>query len=102
MPKADEIAEIGIDAENRLYVRPKQTTYPFIYRAAMGVHWDPGRQVLHGDAPRELSHAAWFRQILGAVRDEYGTNLTISSGTVRSSVPEALRIEIEADRSSTR
>jgi len=37
----DEIAEVGIDHDGRLYVRPTGHSFPYIYRAAKEVSWDP-------------------------------------------------------------
>jgi hypothetical protein len=97
-PKEDEIAEIGIDQAGRLYVQPAKQTFPYVYRAAMEVHWDQARGVLFSPKPREWSYRQWFRQILDAVTDEYGVHLRIGVGTTWTNVPDLLRTQIEADR----
>ena len=91
----DDIAEIGIDVANRLYLRPTRSSYPHIHRAAKGIQWDPVQRRLYGEAPKEFSHADWFRQILNAVRDEYGDNLTVNPSTIWSNVPVSLQSEIK-------
>lgn len=36
--KEDTIQEIGIDAEERLYVKLSSSKFPMMYREAIGVH----------------------------------------------------------------
>ncbi len=91
----EEIAEIGTDAGGSLFVRPRSQTFPFIYRSAMGVHWDEARAVLFGQTPREWSQARGFEQIVEAVKSEYGISLVLCDSTVWSiSLP--VRREIES------
>jgi hypothetical protein len=97
----DEIAEVGIDQDGKLCVRPTNQSFPYIYRAAMEVGWDPVRGVLFGTKPREWSHLDWFRQILAAVADEYGVRLRVGAATAWSNVPELLRMQIETDQART-
>jgi hypothetical protein len=39
--ETDSIAEIAIDEVGRLCVRPSTASFPFTWREAMEVHWDP-------------------------------------------------------------
>ena len=98
----DEIAEIGIDSQERLYVRPKNANdnVPYIWRAGMEVNWDPVRGVLYGSKPRPLEHLGlpypgWFRQILVAAEGECGVRLKLTTQTMWADIPDALRAEIE-------
>jgi hypothetical protein len=96
-PKAeDQIAEIGIDQAGLLYVKPKTQTFPFIYRAAMGVSWDDDTGRLLSRMPRDWSYARWFEQVLEAVIDEYAVLLKIGPHTIWSNIPEDLQSEIES------
>jgi hypothetical protein len=79
--ETDLIAEIRIDSQLRLCVRPATAAFPLIYRAAMEVHWDDKGRYLFSPAPREWSYARWFQQILAAVRDEYGYVLVVNNQT---------------------
>ena len=97
----DEIIEIGICQDGKLYLRPTNQSFPHIYRAAMEVGWDPVCGVLFTPKPREWSHLDWFRQILAAVANEYGVRLRISAATAWSNVPELLRMQIETDQART-
>ncbi|WP_162806807.1 hypothetical protein [Sphingosinicella terrae] len=92
----DTIAEVGIDEEGRLYVRPSTHAFQQIWRAAMEVNWDESERRLFGPRPREWSYVDWFRQIVAAPADEYGTRLSLTPETAWTNVPASLRAEIEA------
>jgi hypothetical protein len=94
----EQIVEIGIDRDGRLYVRPAGRTFPYIYRAAMEVHWDSERGVLFNPKPREWSYRDWFRQILAAVDGEYRVRLKVGLDTIWSNVPDEFRKQIETDQ----
>jgi hypothetical protein len=93
-----EITEVGIDHDGRLYVRPAGQSFPYIYRAAKEVGWDPARGVLFTPKPREWSYRDWFRQIVAAISDEYRVRLRVSPAAVWSNVPDELRKQIETDQ----
>jgi hypothetical protein len=97
----DEIVEVGIGQDGGLYVRPTNQSFPYVYRAAMEVGWDPVRGALFSPKPRESSYLDWFRQILAAVADEYRVCLKLCAATAWSNVPEALRKQIETDQART-
>jgi Integron Cassette Protein Hfx_Cass5 len=94
----DQIVEVGIDQDGKLYVRPGEQTFSYIYRAAMGVGWDSLRRALFAPKAREWSYLDWFRQILAAAADEYGVRLRIGAATTWSDVPDLLRSQIERDQ----
>jgi hypothetical protein len=96
----DSIAEVGIDDEGQLYVRPSSMSFEHIWRAAMEVHWDPSRRRLFGPKPRRWTYVDWFNQIVAAAADEYGTRLRLTSETAWSNVPDPLRAEIRSLRQS--
>ncbi|WP_156891688.1 hypothetical protein [Nevskia ramosa] len=89
----DVIREVGIDNEGRLYVRPSQQRFPYIYREAMEVSWHESSGTLSAPVPREWSHARWFQQIHTAAKQQ-GCFLTLSPGTEWHSVPESTHQEI--------
>ena len=90
-----KIAEVGIDQGGKLYVRPSGHAFPYIYRAAMEVGWDPSRGVLFAPKPREWPYLDWFRQIVAAAASEYGVRLRIDATTVWTDIPDPLRTQIE-------
>lgn len=99
----EPIAEVGFDGLGRLFVRPSQTKFRDIYRAAMEVHWDENVQVLHSPEPeralsalRKWTWADWYRQIIGAAADEYGIRLTLGTNTRWLNIAPDLRKQIVA------
>jgi hypothetical protein len=90
----DCIAEVGIDGERRLFVRPGKAKFPHIYREAMDVHWDASRGVLHSPAPRDWSYIRWFQQIIAAAAEQ-SYDLRLAHSTLWSNVSSDIRAEIE-------
>jgi hypothetical protein len=66
----DAIEAIGIDDHGSLWVKPTTSTFPYIYREAMEVHWDAARSCLFSPKPRDWSYVDWFRQIRAAARNQ--------------------------------
>jgi hypothetical protein len=79
--EVEEIGEVGIDVEERLYVKPVSRDFSHIYRAGMDVSWSPGGKFLYSPKPREWPYLKWYGQILGATKDEYGVSLVITENT---------------------
>jgi hypothetical protein len=92
----DEIAEVGIDERGRLYVRPATSTFPYIWREAMEVHWDVSGAFLHSPVPREWSYADWYRQIVSAAQEQ-AWELRLTPRTRWTNVPEEVRVAITAE-----
>ena len=95
------VEEIRIDESGRLHLHPRLaegSDYEFVYRAAMEVYWDPVSASLFSPVPRERSYLDWFRQIVAAVRSEYGDRLAVSGRTQWTNVPGDLRREITEER----
>jgi hypothetical protein len=91
---SDDIAEIRIDATERLCVVPQSNSFPYIYRAAMEVRWDDKGRYLYSPKPREWSYEHWFQQIIAAVKQEYGCTLVITPATRWQNVDASLKIMI--------
>ena len=91
---ADIIAEVGIDAERRLFVRPATATFPHICREAMDVHWDPTHRRLHSPVPREWTYLRWFQQILAAAAEQ-SHDLRVTATTTWTNVRSDVKAEIE-------
>jgi hypothetical protein len=92
--QSDDIEMVGVDANGSLWIKPATSTFPFIYRAAMEVHWDEKRRCLYAPAPRDWSYLRWFGQIVDAVRSEYHTELRIAPTTSWDNVDRNLQLEI--------
>ena len=97
--KTDSIAEVGIDEEERLYLRPATATFAQIYREAREVHWDAATGRLYSPKPREWSYARWFQQIIETA-EAYGQPLRLTPATVWVKIPDDVRAEAEQIMSS--
>ena len=89
----DRIEEIGIDEEERLYVKPSNATFPMIYREAMEVHWNSERCCLYGAKPRKWGYLEWFQQIIRAA-SEQGCQLTVPSNVSWVNISSELQQQI--------
>ena len=95
--REEPIAEVGINNDGGLYVRPaRRLDFEHVYRAGMGVYWRPSDGALYGPPPREWSYADWFRQILSALTCEYGVALKLTKTTSWVGLPDDARRSIEA------
>lgn len=92
---ADTIEAIGIDLEGSLWVRPRWTEFPMIYREAREVGWDHAQRHLYAPKPREWSYVDWFLHILSTVR-ETGTELRLTPETEWVGISAELRRGLEA------
>lgn len=95
MPE-EAIAEVGIDKNGKLFVKPSQTSFDFIYRAGKEIGWDGTKRRLFSPTPNQRTYHQWFNQVLAAVVGEYGLVLRINSDTVWTNMPYDLKTEIEA------
>jgi len=96
------IDEVGLDAEQRLFVRPTSGDFEHVYRAAMEVYWDrSSRRLSHPQPPRGWTPVQWFQQIVAAVADEYGLQLRLTHQTAWTAVPEETRLAIMAAAQSS-
>lgn len=89
----DQIIEIGIDADERLYLVPSSKEFPFIYREAKEVSWLPEQRRLYSPKPREWSYARWYGQIINTVKEQ-SCVLSISKNIKWVAIPESLKLEI--------
>ena len=93
--KVDDIAELGIDEQDRLYVVPASERFPMIYREAMEVNWDPSRNALYSPKPREWSYSDWLTQIVSAAHSQ-GVELKLSASTKWNGITAADRCDFES------
>ena len=93
------VIEISCNPQGHLSVKPDSNvcgTFEFIYRDASGVRWDEHNKSLVAYEPERWSAFDLYRQILSAVKNEYGCQLFTNTETRWSNVPEAIRQMIEA------
>lgn len=90
----DKILEIGIDDQERLYIKPEKERFTLIYRSATEVHWDAIGMFLYSPKPREWSYFNWYKHIVSVALDEYRFKLKLAPGTNWINIPEELKTEI--------
>lgn len=89
----DEIIEIGIDKEDRLYLNPKLKKFPYIYREAAEVHWDSEHNYLYSPKPREWSYLDWYKHIVDVAASQ-ACKLFITDNTQWINIPDDLKTKI--------
>jgi len=97
------IAELSL-VSGRLHVKPQlppSEDFEYIYRSATGVRWHKGDRSLVPYELGDLTHGAWFREIVAAAASEYGVRLQITPATTWRDVPDDVRAEIESHRSTS-
>ena len=99
----EEIKEVGIDANGRLYVTPKQENFEFIWRYAAGVNWDKELLRLYSPVPtQEMTYYDWFKQIQLAAEYEYGIILRLKEKTSWNNIPDSLKALMQSNNESER
>ena len=89
---SDFIDEIGIDADRRIYLRPRQQTFPYIYREAIDIHWEPQTRRLRSSVPREWSYLQWFQHIVCGS----GVDFRLAPDCSFATIPDDLRLSIQS------
>jgi len=92
--RQDEIAEIGIDDKERLFIKPAKEKFTLIYRTATEVHWDEKGNFLYSPMPREWSYFDWFKQITSVVETDCNCKLFLTSRTIWTNIPNELKKQI--------
>lgn len=95
--QTDTIKAVGIDEQGSLWVRPAIASFPYIYREAMGVHWDTEHLRLYSPKPTDWPYVAWFKRIRDAARAQ-GFELKLEQTTSWSGIdPELQRAIVASD-----
>ena len=71
----EEIIQIGIDDENRLFLTTKEKSFSMIYRLAKGINWDNERKRLISTPIKEWSKYKWYLHILNTIYKECNIEL---------------------------
>jgi len=90
----DSISEIGIADKERLYIKPADERFVFIYRTATEVHWDNKRLFLYSPKPREWTYFDWFKHITGITETECNCKLVLTGQTIWINIPDQLKQQI--------
>lgn len=93
--KSDEIIQVGIDNQKRLFITPKKEKFPLIYRSAAGVNWDSKKGFLHSNVPRDLSYLEWFKHIVSLIKSETKIDLKLTKNTKWINISDDLKNKIK-------
>jgi hypothetical protein len=99
--RQDEIIEVGIDKNERLFIRPKTERFTLIYRTATEVHWDEKELFLYSPKPREWSYLDWYRHIIDVADKECNTKLVLTHRTIWTNIENELKKQIIENRKAT-
>ena len=96
------IEKVYLDNSQILFVKPKNYSFDKVYRSAMGVNWDENKCCLYqAQTSREWSILGWFKQILSAVKSEYGISLQLCSDTIYENIEAEVQKSMESEALST-
>ena len=98
--ESDEIIEIGIDAEERLYVKPSIAKFPMMYREAIEVHWNESGGYLYGAQPRKWSYIDWYKHIVSGASMQ-GFELRQTNKMRWVNIPAELQKQIMAQENAS-
>lgn len=99
----DQIRECGLTEDGVLYVKPASKKFPYIYREALGIQWDPKKEYLafpssvnpsKNDGFHFFSPSAAYAQILAAAREQ-GVELYPDQKTTWVNISEAEKLKIQ-------
>lgn len=76
---------------------PPEMDYALIYRTASSVRWDPTSRSLFVLTIDGFDTLDYVRQVIAAVKDEYGDTLILSPSTVFLGLPESRRQEMQCE-----
>jgi hypothetical protein len=99
--RQDEIIEVGIDKNERLFIRPKNERFTLIYRTATEVHWDEKELFLYSPKPREWNYYDWFKHIIDAANLECNCKLILTHRTIWTNIPDNLKKQITTNKKIT-
>lgn len=92
--RQDEIIEVGIDKNERLFIRPKRESFLLIYRTATEVHWDAKELILYSPKPREWNYYSWYRHIIDVLHKECNAKLILTHRTIWTNIDNDLKKQI--------
>ncbi len=80
------IAQICLEKDTRLIIRPESGSFPHIYRAGLSVYWDEAGSFLFTVVDDKKKLLECYKRIEKAVREEYGSALRITERTVWTNI----------------
>lgn len=92
--RQDEIIEVGIEENERLFIKPKTERFSLIYRTSTEVHWNEKGLFLYSPKPSEWSYYDWYRHITNVAEKECNCKLMLTPRTTWTNIPDNLKKQI--------
>lgn len=92
--KTVKISEIGIDFEEKLYIKPESYSFPDIYHEEIEIKWNSELKILHSPKPGEWSYLMIYSQIIKAAKNQ-GVQLIIDSNTEWKNISDENKRDIK-------
>lgn len=91
-----EVADISIDEDRRLLIRPRRAEdiFQYVYRAPAEIQWDGDQACFATPKPREWTYLQWFQHARVAIHSELGRDFELNGRTTWANIPDVLRAEI--------
>jgi hypothetical protein len=99
--RQDEIIEVGIDENERIFIKPKSEYFSSIYRTSTEVHWDEKGLFLYSAKAREWSYYDWYRHITNVAEKEYNCKLRLTPRATWTNIPDDLKKQIITNKKAT-
>lgn len=71
----EEIIQIGIDEQNRIFLKTKEKSFSMIYRLEKGINWDNEKKRLVSTPIKDCSKYKWYLHILNTIYYECNIEL---------------------------
>ena len=97
----DEIIEVGIDENERFFLKPKSERFTLIYRTSTEVHWDVKGLFLYSPKPREWNYYYWYKYITNVVEKECNCKLMLTPRTNWINIPDDIKKQIIKNKKPT-
>lgn len=92
------IEKIILNENGMLCVKPQSHSFNMIYRSSTGIHWNNEKKCLYHNMSQEWDTLKWFKQMILAVKSEYGVVLKINQNTIYENINEDLKAAIENEK----
>ncbi len=98
--KVDEIVEIGIDSNKRLFIKPRREKFTLIYRTVTEVQWDEKGKFLYSPKPRERDYIDWYKQIIRVIETACNCKLLMTYRTTWTNISDELKKQIKTKKAT--
>ncbi len=94
----EEITQIGLDSENRFFIKPKKKEFSMIFRLAKGIDWNGNSKLLRSTPIKEWKKYKWYLHMLFTIYKEYGIELIPTKKTEYSNLDRKTTNQIRQNK----